>query len=415
MKVNAKRILPGLVLGALATVLSAADAAEFEKLALMDSLDMAYWCDVETKEGTIKLLEDCLRPNANVILWRDKGGGSWMRYPSKEEPAPYTSEYVMDKRRNLPTWGSYWDLRLDNLDFDVFSLVFEECRRRNLGYGIHQTYEENHTSNNNIALWNLNHPEFWNCANGGVPFPGTVSLAFPEVMAHKLRFADEHIALKPQRIFLDVWRSGNFDLKYEYVKPNIEKWRKMYPGEELPKPTDERWIRLCSESTMKYLREYGRRCKAAGIQFVVGLPTSGQSGQGVSRKTCKGDVRDINHEFSWKAYGIDWHRLAEEGAVDGIWIMDVKYDEKDVWGSLKATLDYVVANRGKAKIYFGVNWYDIRHESIKTYAKNAGCSIGEATRKLMSIAKDAGCAGVVYECVDCHCYDKECCEELKKW
>ena len=404
-------ILVGLVVS---LAVGGLQAQGMEKIALMDSLDMVYWCDVETREGTVKLIEDCLRPNANVILWRDKGGGSWMRYPSKEEPAPYASEHGLDKRRNLPKFGSYWSLRLDTC-FDVFSFVFDECQRRNLGYGIHQTYEENHTSNHNISLWNLNHPEFWNCANGGVPFPGTVSLAFPEVMAHKLHFADEHIALKPQRIFLDVWRSGNFDLKFEYVKPNIERWRKLYPGEALPKPTDERWIRICSESTMGYLREYGRRCKAAGIQFVVGIPTSGQLGQGVSRKTCKGDVRDINHEFAWQTYGIDWHRLAEEGAVDGIWIMDVKYDEKDVWNSLKATLDYVVANRGKAKIYFGVDWYDIRHESIKTYAKNAGCSIGEATRKLMTIAKEAGCAGVVYECVDCHCYDAESCAELKKW
>ena len=413
MKVNAKRVLSGLVLGALATVLPSADAAEFEKIALMDSLDMSNWCDVETKEGTVKLIEDCLRPNANVILWRDKGGGSWMRYPSKEEPAPYSSECVIDKRRNLPPFGSHWDLRLDNLDFDVFGFVFGECARRNLGYGIHQTFEENHTSNNSISLWNLRHPEYWHCANGGMPFPGSVSLAFPEVMAHKFRFIDEHLALKPQRIFLDICRGGDFDLQFEYVQPNIEKWRKSYPGEELPPPKDPRWIRICAEPTMAYLREYGRRCKAAGVQFVIGLRTGGQLGQCVTRKTCKGDVRDIHHEFSWQAYGVDWHQLVREEAIDGVWIMNVEYDPKNVWGSLRETLDFIVANREKAKVYFGVNWY--RPQSIEDYAKDAGCSVGEATRRLMAIAKDSGCAGVVYECVDCHCYSKECCEELEKW
>ena len=394
--------------------LSAAGA--LEKLALMDSLDMAYWCDVETKEGTLKLIDDCDRPHSTGILWRDKGGGGWMRYHSKEEMSPIGSEYIVDKRRVPSRMGSYWDLRLDNCGFDVFAFVFGELARRGRAYGIHQTFEENHTSNHSQSLWTLAHPQFWNCTRGALPSPGTSSLAYPEVMEHKFRFADEHLALKPQKIFLDMWRCGSWNIEHEYVKPNVDKWRKLYPGEELPVATDDRWIRLCSENTMKYLREYGRRCKAAGVDFVIGLPTSGQTGHAVTRKQFPGQERDLNGIFAWREYGIDWKQLAREGAIAGVWIMDVKYDPARVWESLRETLDYVKANASGRKCYFGLNAYNMRHESYKEYAKTAGCTNVEAVRNLMKTVTEAGYDGVVYECVDCHCYpEPDVCEELGKW
>ena len=196
-------------------------AAGLEKLALMDSLDMSGHCDIETREGTIWAIENCLRPGSNGILWRDKTGGA-PRYPSKEELTPIASEEMIDKRRTMPRFGEGWSLRLDNLDFDVFELVFKDCARRNLIYGIHQTYEENHTSNSTQSMWTLRHPQYWHCAKGGTPFAGHCSLAYPEVMEHKLRFADEHIAMKPQKIFLDLWRCGSWSPAREYVKPNID-------------------------------------------------------------------------------------------------------------------------------------------------------------------------------------------------
>ncbi|MBR4654583.1 MAG: hypothetical protein IKO72_14580 [Kiritimatiellae bacterium] len=392
---------------ALALALAAGGAADvapaapkLEKLALMDSLDMANWCDVETKEGCVKLVEDCLRPGSTGILWRDKGGGGWMRYPSKEEVAPKTSEYVIEKRRNLPRFGAYWALRLDNLDFEVFPFVYEECRRRNLAYGIHQTYEENHTSNHSQSQWTIEHPQFWNCALDGIPWPGHASLAYPEVMAHKLRFADEHIALKPQKIFIDMWRCGHWSLRWEYVKPNLDRWAALYPGEPPPKDwKDDRWTRLCAESTMAYLREYGRRCKAAGIQLVIGLPEM-----------------DLKDDFAWRQYGLDWKLLMAEGTINGIWVMNAKYDPARAMESTREILAYVKSkcvNGGKA--YFGVNWYPARGGGIARYAQLSGCTSAEATRRLMEMLSTLGYAGAVFECLDCHCYPKDVCEELRKW
>ena len=62
-------------------------AVAFEKIALIDSLDDAQKWDVETPKGTLKVLDDALRPHSTRVLWRDKGA-CLMRYPCAEEPCP---------------------------------------------------------------------------------------------------------------------------------------------------------------------------------------------------------------------------------------------------------------------------------------------------------------------------------------
>ena len=78
----------------------------FEKIALVDSLDDAQKWDIETPEGTLKVLEDALRPHSTRVLWRDKGA-SLMRYPCMEEPYP-ECEFPIDKRRVPPKIGAFW-------------------------------------------------------------------------------------------------------------------------------------------------------------------------------------------------------------------------------------------------------------------------------------------------------------------
>ena len=108
-------------------------AVAFEKIALIDSLDDAQKWDVETPEGTLKVLDDALRPHSTRVLWRDKGA-CLMRYPCAEEPYP-ECEFPIDKRRVPPKIGAFWALRLDNCGFDVFKLVFDACERRGLKQG----------------------------------------------------------------------------------------------------------------------------------------------------------------------------------------------------------------------------------------------------------------------------------------
>ena len=60
-------------------------AVAFEKIALIDSLDAAWTWDVETPEGTLKVLDDAMRPHSTRVLWRDKGA-CLMRYHCAEGP-----------------------------------------------------------------------------------------------------------------------------------------------------------------------------------------------------------------------------------------------------------------------------------------------------------------------------------------
>ena len=168
--------------GALAAVglVAVASAADFDVVALVDSLDFAKVYDIETATGTVQTLEHVLLTHANDIWWRDKGGGR-MRYPSRCEMWQF-SEAPFDKKR-LPSEDIYGYLRLESPRGNEFPLVREECRRRGLGFGIHTTIEENHWYSPLASNWTLAHPEFWSCTRGGEPWMGCCSILFPEVVA----------------------------------------------------------------------------------------------------------------------------------------------------------------------------------------------------------------------------------------
>ncbi|MBQ3290486.1 MAG: hypothetical protein IJH50_13880 [Kiritimatiellae bacterium] len=366
----------------------------FEKVALVDSLDEAQKWDVETPEGTLKVLDDALRPHSTRVLWRDKGA-CLMRYPCAEEPYP-ECEFPIDKRRVPPKIGAFWALRLDNCGFDVFNLVFSECERRGLKQGIHTTWEENHWCNAFMGIWNMRHPQFCCRTKGGLSWSGHASLAFPEVMEHKLRMVDERLALKPQAIFLDMYRDGGWTPRLEYVPPVCDRWRERYECEPPDDSRDDRWLGLVSEYVTAYVKEFSRRCRAAGVEFVIGLPYLARNGRGV-----------------WEHYALDWRKLAAEGVFDGIWVMSFPIDERRPFESTAEFYAYMMAQKGKAaKVYFPLDEYNYRKEGLATYAKYAGCTKAEAAKRLLGISRKAGGAGVVYECVDCHLYGKEVCDAL---
>ena len=75
--------------------------------------------------------------------------------------------------------------------FDVWGLVFGECAKRGLDWCIHTTWEESHWISNTESNWNLLHPQYTTRTKHGSPRLASASLAFPEVMAHKLRLVDD--------------------------------------------------------------------------------------------------------------------------------------------------------------------------------------------------------------------------------
>ena len=208
---NAKILaLAGIAFGA--TVCGA-----FEKIAYIDSFDYPGFLETETAEGSVRILDNVLKTGATTILWRNQSGAI-PRYPSAEEALPL-KEPPLDKRRiplSEPIRG--W-VRFDDCGTNLIQVAADECARRGVTFGIHMTTEENHGESWTLSPWNLEHPQFWCCAHGGAPWPGRCSLAYDEVLAHKLRLVDELLAMKPAMIYIDLCRAGGWGPNLEFVIP----------------------------------------------------------------------------------------------------------------------------------------------------------------------------------------------------
>ena len=363
----------------MASVALAGQSPGFEKIALVDSLDFCTHFDVETKEGTVGVIDHVLRSHPTALWWRDKGGGL-MRYPSAAE-GNVMSESPFDRRR-VPCEAVTGWLRMDR-GVRVFPTVKAECARRKLGYGIHTTWEETHRSGWALSNWTIAHPEYWGCRPDGKPWMGCCALAHPEVRAHKLQLVNERLALGGDTIFLDLWRRGEWSPAREYVRPSIEDWTRANGCAPPKDPSDPRWLKHVSGYVHDYLRQFARRCHARGVRFVIGLP-----------------IIDCADTDVWRLYALDWKLLAREGTLDGVAIHYVRTDWSDPWGSTRRIYEYVVANRGRADIYFPVSAYNHEHTGIPAYCQKTGLSDGEVTKRLYELAKDCGAAGVILDCVD---------------
>ena len=97
---------------------------------------------------------------------------------------------------------------------------------------------------------------------------------------------------------------------------------------------------------------------------------------------------------------------------DAIFVMSVAYDPKDPFGSTERIYRNVMANRGKAKVYFPMASYNFEKCSYREYAKLAKISEPEAVKRLMRMARDAGARGVVLECVDYGNYRPDVCAAI---
>ena len=369
-------------------------STKFDVVALVDSLDFAKNFDIETATGTVQTLEHVLLTHANDIWWRDKGGGR-MRYPSECEMWQF-SEAPFDKKR-LPSEDIYGYLRLESHRGNEFPVVREECRKRGLGFGIHTTIEENHWYSPLSSNWTLAHPEYWSCTRDGDPWMGACSIMYPEVIEHKLKMVDERLALKPQKIMLDIWRNGAWTCAREYSAPALEEWKRLYGNEPVPEASDPRWQKMIGAHFDDYLRKFSAKCRAAGVEFIGGFV-------GVDDK----DDSSLRNRYT----GLAWRNLAKEGVFDAIYVMSVAYDPKDPFGSTERIYRDVMANCGKAKVYFPLASYNFEKCGIREYAKLTKLSDSEVTKRLMRMARDAGARGVVLECVDYGNYRPDVCAAI---
>lgn len=379
-------------LSAVALLLAQA-AYAFEILPLVDESDWMGRFDIESPTGVVQMLDEVLKVHPTTVLWRDKGAGR-MWYASREEASDY-SESPMDKRV-LPIQSAFTWARLERPYSRMLQEARAACLRRSVGFGLHTGYEENHQIPCTESYWNVEHPQFTCRARNGAPRLANASLAFPEVMAHKLRLVDERLALKPEAIFLDFHRAGGWSVDLEYVAPMREEWRRLHGCDVPESADDERWIRLCSKYTMAYLRAFSAKCRAAGVRFLLGIQRL--------------DMRD---EYMWKRYAVDWKQLAAEGALDGLVVMGVRPEQNRAFDSTREILAYAKSKCGAARMYFQASSYN-SNNGFNRYKEWTGLSTTECMKKMIGIAKEVGCSGVILECVDPGHYAAPHCDILNE-
>ena len=358
----------------------------FLRVGLVDSFDFARNFDIETTNGTEQVAAHVLSRGANVLWWRTNGGAI-LRYPSKEEPTPYLQRpfgklRVHDQRR------FFGQLRLDRGETNLVVAARDWCRRKGVPFGIHMSYEENHSSASYIGEWNTRHPEYWCRPKSGTPWPGRTSMTYPEVFARKLRIVAEQLDMEPEWFYVDFFRSGGWTPAYEYVEPMTDKWRKLYKCEPPDDATDERWVRLFEPYQTSFFRSIKKMIRERG---------------GKTKLCVSLNYLDSTENPMWEKYALDWRKLAAEGTIDVLVVASVKPAErpprKEFWDYMRRIYQSVMDSRGKAEVMFSCSMYNYQ-PGIPSYIKWSGDKRPVVAQKLLDLAKEVGGTGVILECVD---------------
>lgn len=373
---------------------------EFEKIAQVDHWDFGRQYDIESRQGVNDIINHVMRTEPHTLAWR-VNGGSMPRHSGEEERvedlvSPFTQVRIPD--------GGVMTGHVRLFDVppaaDIYRRASEECETRGLGFCAYWPYEENHWHVSKIGGWNISHPQFWCARTNGTPWIGRCSVAFPEVVAHKLRLLDEILAAGPDTLYIEAWRTGGWSVRDEYVQPNIDVWNARYPGEPLPSPSDKRWVALVAERQYSFFRDIRRHLNASGrdIRFLLGIHDR------------HGDPDPMYYEK-----GIDWRRLAKNGIIDGVVIMAYDPDPKRPLESTREFYRSVARDKGACQLFCPVSEYcQTRKRGVGDYARMLGISKQEATRVLLDLAREVKADGILMECVDYNNYTDEMCDELNR-
>ncbi len=404
------KAVQSFVAGGLALACTWAPAAgRFEAAALVDSFDFArtatkegrFLFDTETAQGNVAVLEHVLLTGANTILWRNCGGAT-LRYQSAEERDPRV-EAPLDKRRlpdNRPVHG--W-LRYYEAEPDILRHILGVCHERGLQAGVHWPFEETHWASWTFGAWNLEHPQYWGATSDGQVWAGRCSLAYPEVVAHKLRLADELLTRDADHLFIDSWRGGAWGPAYEYVEPEIKRWRAKYHTEPPADASDPRWCAFVAETTHAYFVALRQRLNASGrkVRLMVGVSEVGPL--------------DDAPDATLLSRGLDWRRLVNEGVVDTVVVMSVNWDKARPFESTREIYRSVIGFcAGKSQVLCPVQMYDFTKRGIPSYQAATKQGAPEIAGRLLQTAWEEGADGVCMECVDYGNYTPAVCAELRR-
>ncbi len=392
-----------LALGALvmtcacAALSPAAAAPRFEVAAWVDHFDFAavqeqgkYLFDTETAAGCRAILDHVQEVGTTTILWRNCAG-STMRYQTRVESTHQTAP--LDKRRipsNEPIYG--W-VRYGDTEPDILRYAMDESLRRGLRPGVHWPFEETHWINWTIGGWNFDHPQFWSASRDGQPWPGRCSLAYDEVVNHKLDLVGEMVDRGIQSLFIDLYRNGAWTPADDFVAPAVASWRKQYGTEPPADGRDPAWCRHVAGYVTQYLRKLRARLDASGRKIDLML--------GVFDADPASDSVLISR-------GVDWQTWVREGLIDTLVINYVSFDSKDPWESTRKRCREVMAlAKGHCRVLWPVRAYDFSGSGMPSYQKVTGLSQPQIAARLMEMAWEEGADGISLECVDYNNYGPE--------
>lgn len=404
--------LPAIILAscsALAFAWSAVAAPRFESAALVDSYDFAavrdksgrLMFDTETPAGNLAVLEHVLETGATTILWRNCGGAT-MRYQSAAELFPPV-EAPLDKRRIPSSRPVHGWLRYFQAEPDIVRDILKVCRDRGLGAGIHWPFEETHFASWTFGAWNFEHPQYWGVTVKGQVWSGRCSLAYPEVVEHKLRLTDELLERGMDHLFIDTFRLGGWSPRYEYVSPEIERWRQRYGSEPPENARDPRWCALVAETNHAYFKALRQRLLAAGrpVRLMLGVSRVGRL--------------DSEPDDMLLSRGIDWKRLVHEKVIDTVVLYDVNWDKARPFESTReiyrAMVDFCA---GRCQLLCPVSAYSFTGKGIKAYQEATGLRAEQVVGDLMRITWEEGADGINMECVDYNNYAPAVRDEMRR-
>ena len=370
------------------------------KIALIDQLDYAKFCDVERASGGEFILDHVSRTGANVFAWRQQTGGI-PRYRSAEDTYPLATMPYSVLRIPESRLGYAW-LNLYRGETDLLRSQFELTASRGCLPAVHLTEDESHYFSYTFSNWNLEHPEFWCVQPNGIPWPGHASFSYDEVIAHRLRLLDEILDRGAQLVFFGGDRTAGYGPRFEYTRPSLAKWEAEH-GRKAPEDwKDPAWVKHAGSYYERFIRALAARCHGRGVKIVMGIRTM-----------------SLDLDESTELYGLDWAKLCREKVVDGLAVPHVDFRRVkglDPWEATDRIYAHIASRTAGVDLYLPVSQYPgTAKNGFGSYAEATGLTKGECAQKLLELARKNGAKGIFMECVDYNNYPDDVCQAIKEF
>ena len=377
------RIAILLLVGFVPTATHGGENRRFEVAAWIDHYDFARDYDTEKIGGLESILDHAQEAGTTTIWWRTHSGGR-PRYRSLLDTG-YHYDSTIDKRipfDSRDVWG--W-VRYGETPFDMLEEVVKLCKKRGLRVGVHWPFEETHHAVRNLGDFNVERPRYWGRAQDGRLSPKQCSIAYEEVVRHKLGLLDEMIERGIEIVYIDFMRT-QYDPRFEYVEP-VQSTYKGGP-----------WNKHAYGYVTKFLRRVRERLDDSGrkIELVAGI-------QNLDPK-----VRDTSHRFDWRGW-------IDEGLIDTLNVISAAWSKDDPFGSTRAVYRDIVETCGdRCRVFVPIRQYKHYTRGIWHYERLTGKSQTEVALELMKISYEVGADGVALECLDYNNYGTETRQALKR-